>query len=101
MRFGNPLVATDPDWLGILPADPGIGCLDDKVSQIGRAKIRTINTIFLIPRHFLLWVFKVEKNKERLKLEQGDDKVKDGQIAKLIELEREVSCIEDPSCAMA
>lgn len=34
---------------------------------------------------------KVEKNKERLKLEQGDDKVKDSQIARLIELEREVS----------
>lgn len=42
-------------------------------------------------------MFKVEKNKERLKLEQGDDKVKDGQIAKLIELEREVSCMEEGS----
>lgn len=33
----------------------------------------------------------VEKNKERLKLEQGDDKVKDGQIARLIDMERVVS----------
>lgn len=33
----------------------------------------------------------VEKNKERLKLEQGDDKAKDGQISRLIELERVVS----------
>lgn len=32
----------------------------------------------------------VEKNKERLKLEQGDDKVKDSQIARLIDMEREV-----------
>lgn len=34
---------------------------------------------------------KVEKNKERLKLEQGDDKSKDNQITRLIELERDVS----------
>lgn len=33
----------------------------------------------------------VEKNKERLKLEQGDDKVKDSQIARLIDMERVVS----------
>lgn len=32
----------------------------------------------------------VEKNKERLKLEQGDDKVKDSHIARLIDMEREV-----------
>lgn len=35
----------------------------------------------------------VEKNKERLKLEQGDDKVKDNQIAMLIDMERVVSLL--------
>lgn len=35
----------------------------------------------------------VEKNKERLKLEQGDDKVKDSQIARLIDMERVVSVV--------
>lgn len=41
--------------------------------------------------HVLLLCGKVEKNKERLKLEQGDDKVKDSQIARLIDMERVVS----------
>lgn len=35
-------------------------------------------------------LYKVEKNKERLKLEQGDDDVKDSQITRLIEMERVV-----------
>ena len=34
----------------------------------------------------------MEKNKERLKLEQGDDKVKDSHIGRLIGMEREVGC---------
>lgn len=38
----------------------------------------------------LLLTWQVEKNKERLKLEQGDDKVKDSQIARLIDMERVV-----------
>lgn len=33
----------------------------------------------------------VEKNKERLKLEQGDDKVKDSHIMRLIDMERQVT----------
>lgn len=39
----------------------------------------------------------VEKNKERLKLEQGDDTVKDSQIARLIDMERIVS-LDGPRC---
>ncbi|CAN0302771.1 unnamed protein product, partial [Ectocarpus sp. 12 AP-2014] len=34
---------------------------------------------------------RVEKNKERLRLEQGDDNVKDSQIARLIDMERVMS----------
>ena len=36
-------------------------------------------------------IYQVQKNKERLKLEQGDDTSKDTQISRLIELERIVS----------
>lgn len=38
-----------------------------------------------------LGAHQVQKNKERLKLEQGDDTTKDTQISRLIELERIVS----------
>lgn len=40
----------------------------------------------------------MEKNKERLKLEQGDDDVKDSQITRLIEMERVVRRCRQPTC---